>query len=497
MPRISTARGKYRPKEEGAVNDSDVGEGKRPLSEEADRERDFRAILEGAHEAFVAMDPGGFIIDWNTEAETTFGWSREEALGRVLADTIIPVRHREAHLQGLERYLATGNGQVINQRIEIEALHREGFEFPVELTISVRTVEDGGYYFNALLHDISDRRRSALYVDAQHAVTRILAGASTEDEVILGLLPELGERMGWEYGALWRWDAEAERLVCAKIWTADGQHVLRFASASRQVTLGVGEGLPGRVWESRKPALVADVTVDSNFPRAEAAAEAGLHAAICLPLLSREDRLGVVEFLSSGIGQTDDRLADVLTSIGTQVGQHLTILRERTELMARMAEMALTDELTGLPNRRSWDDELERELARAKRHQERLSVAMVDLDHFKDFNDEHGHQAGDRLLQQAAAAWRPAVRASDFVARYGGEEFAVLLPSCPPASATDVVDRIRAATPMEETCSAGIAAWDGEESAEALISRADVALYEAKRSGRDRTVLAEDIEQTD
>jgi diguanylate cyclase (GGDEF)-like protein/PAS domain S-box-containing protein len=476
------------------VNDSDVGEGRRPLSGEVVGERDFRAILESAHEAFVAMDPGGFIIDWNAEAESTFGWSREEAIGRVLADTIIPVRHREAHLEGLERYLATGKGKVIDQRIEIEALHREGFEFPVELTISVRTTEDGRYYFNALLHDISDRRRSALYVDAQHAVTRILAGASTEDEVILGLLPELGERMGWEYGALWRWDDEAERLVCAKTWTADGQHLLRFASASRQVKLAAGEGLPGRVWESRKPALVADVAVDENFPRGEAAAEADLHAAICLPLLNRGERLGVVEFLASGIGQSDERLIDVLTSIGTQVGQHLTIIRERAELMARMEQLALTDELTGLPNRRAWDDELARELARAKRHQERLSVAMIDLDHFKEFNDEHGHQAGDHLLREAASAWRPAVRASDFVARYGGEEFAVLLPGCPPASATEVVDRIRAATPMGETCSAGIAAWDGEESAASLVSRADAALYEAKRAGRDRTVLAENIE---
>jgi diguanylate cyclase (GGDEF)-like protein len=248
------------------------------------------------------------------------------------------------------------------------------------------------------------------------------------------------------------------------------------------------------VWESRKPALVADVAVDENFPRGEAAAEADLHAAICLPLLNRGERLGVVEFLASGIGQSDERLIDVLTSIGTQVGQHLTIIRERAELMARMEQLALTDELTGLPNRRAWDDELARELARAKRHQERLSVAMIDLDHFKEFNDEHGHQAGDHLLREAASAWRPAVRASDFVARYGGVEFAVLLPGCPPASATEVVDRIRAATPMGETCSAGIAAWDGEESAASLVSRADAALYEAKRAGRDRTVLAENIE---
>jgi diguanylate cyclase (GGDEF)-like protein/PAS domain S-box-containing protein len=477
------------------VNESDVGDKRPPLSAD-ERDRDFRAILEGAHEAYVAMDAGGFIIDWNAEAEATFGWTRKEAVGRVLADTIIPRRHREAHLEGLERFLETGEGRVLDQRIEIEALHREGFEFPVELTISVRNTDDG-YYFNALLHDISDRRRAALYVDAQHAVTRILASAATEDEVILGLLPELGERMGWEYGGLWRMDPDAEELTCVKTWTADGKHLLHFAGASRETPLAPGEGLPGRVWGSGQPAMVADVTADANFPRREAAAEADLHAAICFPLLSRGTCLGVVEFLSSGIGASDQRLIDVLASIGTQVGQHLTIVRERTDLLAHMHEMALTDELTGLPNRRAWDDELQRELARAKRHNERLSVAMVDLDHFKEFNDQHGHQAGDQLLEQAAAAWRPAIRSSDFIARYGGEEFAVLLPGCPPSSATAVVERIRAATPMGETCSAGIAAWDGEEAAESMVSRADVALYEAKRSGRDRIVLAEDEDQAD
>ncbi len=471
------------------MNESEI-RGSDPRLTEAESARDFRAILESAHEAYVAMDAGGFIIDWNTEAESTFGWSREEAMGRVLADTIIPPRHREAHLKGLERYLTTGEGPVLGKRIEIDALHREGFEFPVELTISVRET-DYGYYFNALAHDISDRRRAALYVDAQHAVTRILAGASTEDEVILGLLPELGERMGWEYGAFWRMDPETQRLVCAKTWTEDEEHLLRFASASRDITLAPGEGLPGRVWESREPALLTDVAKDDNFPRAKAAAEAELHAAICFPLIKADACLGVIEFLSTAIGQDDEKLIDSIGSIGNLVGHHMMVVRERTELLARMEEMALTDELTGLPNRRAWDDELQRELARARRHSERLSVAMIDLDRFKEFNDSRGHQAGDQLLAEVGAAWRDAIRGSDFIARYGGEEFAVLLPGCPPASAPEVVERLRDVTPMDQTCSAGIAAWDGEETAKKLIARADAALYEAKRSGRDRIVVAE------
>jgi diguanylate cyclase (GGDEF)-like protein/PAS domain S-box-containing protein len=457
----------------------------------ADRERDIRAILHGAHEAYVAMDPGGFILDWNTEAEAIFGWSREEAVGRVLADTIIPEPHRDAHLRGLERFRETGEGRVIGERIEIEALHRDGFEFPVELTISVR--RDGeGYFFNAFLHDISDRRRAAQFVAAQHAVTRVLAGAESEADVIGGILRELGTRMGWDFGSFWRLDPEAaNRLVCAKVWTAGGRRLQRFATVSQEITLELGEGLPGRVWASNRPAFIVDVVKDTNFPRAPAAADAGLHAAICFPLVAGDLRAGVIEFLGSAIGQPDERLLDALASIGAQVGQHLAVVRERAGLLAQLAETARTDELTGLPNRRAWDDELSRELARSRRSGELFSVAMLDLDRFKEFNDTHGHQAGDQLLRYAGTTWRAAVRITDFIARYGGEEFALLLPGCLPASASEVVERVRAVTPMGQTCSAGIAVWDHEESAADLVARADAALYEAKRSGRDRVVLAE------
>lgn len=118
-----------------------------------------RLIVDSAQEAFVGMDAAGLIIDWNTEAETTFGWSRNEAVGRVLADTIIPPQHREAHRDGLARFLATGEGPVLNRRIEITALHRDGREFPVELTITPLRMGNS-HVFHAFLHDIAVRKRA-------------------------------------------------------------------------------------------------------------------------------------------------------------------------------------------------------------------------------------------------------------------------------------------------------------------------------------------------
>jgi diguanylate cyclase (GGDEF)-like protein len=114
---------------------------------------------------------------------------------------------------------------------------------------------------------------------------------------------------------------------------------------------------------------------------------------------------------------------------------------------------------------------------------------MLDLDHFKRYNDRQGHQAGDRLLKRVAGAWTAELRATDILVRYGGEEFALALPGCGLEDATTTVERLRAVIPSGQTCSAGIAAWDGEELATELLDRADRALYEAKRSGRDRTVL--------
>jgi diguanylate cyclase (GGDEF)-like protein len=163
---------------------------------------------------------------------------------------------------------------------------------------------------------------------------------------------------------------------------------------------------------------------------------------------------------------------------------------ERADLADELARQAETDPLTGVANRRGLARALERDLAAARRTKRHLAVAMLDLDHFKAFNDTHGHPTGDLLLRNGVRAWREQLRAGDLLARYGGEEFVVVLPEVGDAvAAVRAIERVRVATPGV-TASAGIALWDGREPAAHLIRRADGALYEAKRSGRDRTVLA-------
>jgi diguanylate cyclase (GGDEF)-like protein len=149
---------------------------------------------------------------------------------------------------------------------------------------------------------------------------------------------------------------------------------------------------------------------------------------------------------------------------------------EREDLLCRLEALATTDPLTGAGNRRAWDAWLDEALATSARTGDPMCVAMLDVDHFKAFNDR---LASDR--------WTGELRGGDRLARYGGEEFLVLLARCDADDAVHVVDRMRTLTPDGQTCSAGVALWDGREGADALLARVDAALYVAKSRGRDCT----------
>ncbi len=173
---------------------------------------------------------------------------------------------------------------------------------------------------------------------------------------------------------------------------------------------------------------------------------------------------------------------------------------------ATLERMAMTDALTGLPNRRYLFERLDLEMGRAVRYERPLALIIVDIDHFKRVNDIHGHRFGDFVLTEAARVLRNNLRESDVVARYGGEEFAVLLPETNVEQAEAVAEKLRGAFAERElrerdaavalTISAGVAATSvlAVEDGETLVARADAALYEAKRQGRDRVVRAAEAE---
>jgi diguanylate cyclase (GGDEF)-like protein len=173
-------------------------------------------------------------------------------------------------------------------------------------------------------------------------------------------------------------------------------------------------------------------------------------------------------------------------------------LRERQAILERLGT---TDSLTGLANRAAFFQRLEEEVARAQRYALPLTLLMVDADHFKTINDAAGHQEGDRVLRELGQGILAALRTGDIAARYGGEELAILLPHTKTADAEIVANRLltlargieiaRRSIPSSLTVSIGMAQLRADEIGDQLVSRADAALYQSKRGGRDRSTIAE------
>ncbi|HYN04519.1 MAG TPA: histidine kinase dimerization/phospho-acceptor domain-containing protein, partial [Vicinamibacteria bacterium] len=167
---------------------------------------------------------------------------------------------------------------------------------------------------------------------AQYAVARALAESSSLAEAAPRVLRAICEALGWDHGGLWRIAGAAGVLRCVETWQTPGLALTAFEEASRNATFAPGVGLPGRVWESRRPAFIPDVSADDNFPRAKVASQEGLRGALGTPILLGEQVLGVLEFFSREIARPDEELLEMLATVGSQIGQFAERKRARAEL---------------------------------------------------------------------------------------------------------------------------------------------------------------------
>lgn len=438
-----------------------------------------RLIIETALDAVIVVDAQGKVTEWNAQAQTMFGWSRDEAMGALLSSMIIPASLRQAHEDGLKRFLAVGEGPLLNRRVELTAYHREGHEFPVEVSISpakvgetytfsafVRDVteqkraetqlkeseeryrsvvtaldegvvlidhhgvvqacntsaerileaqpgsllqwrvddlswqiirEDGSLFppeqlpilvtrrtgqpcaavimgmrrgtggvrwlsihtqplmdreahgphaVVASFTDITDQKRSEQRLRVQHAITRVLAEATTLNEAAAVILETLCEPLGWNLGILWIVDRPANVLRCVDSWAQPQTEVEAFGAASRQQTFARGIGLPGRVWSTGTSAWIVDILNDSNFPRFPTAERVGLHGAAAFPILLSGEVEGVLEFFSREVRQPDDHILDLMAAIGSQVG-HLIERKQLEEQLRQSQKMEAIGRLAG------------------------------------------------------------------------------------------------------------------------------------------------------
>ncbi len=244
---------------------------------------------------------------------------------------------------------------------------------------------------------------------------------------------------------------------------------------------------PGRAFTSKETYFVADARTHPALaaPLVEAT---GARSALFEPVLRDGHVAGVLIVVwQAPLEALPDAPAGVLRLLAAQAA----VAIEHASLRTRMGALALSDSLTGLGTRRAWEDELPRELARARRSDTPVAVAVIDIDHMSAFNMLRGEREGDRLIKETASRWRGELREVDYIARLDGTEFGLLLPGCGLGEAVEVLDRVRGSTPRGQTASAGVARWDGEEPAELLLARCTDALAAAKEAGRNLTIAAD------
>ncbi|HZZ35914.1 MAG TPA: PAS domain S-box protein, partial [Caulobacteraceae bacterium] len=286
--------------------------------------------MDAALDGVVVLRSDGVVGDWNRQAESIFGWSHDEAVGRPLADLVIPSALRDAHHRGLAHFLATGEGPLLRRRVEVSALRKSGEEFPIELSISPVTIA-GDTLFLGFVRDITDRRRAeeALRRSAREAEllnrATALAGESVSFDEVLGFcLAAVCELTGWPAGhAYLPARSGPPRLEPTMIWHGDPAAFSALKAATESSVFRPGEGLPGRVWSSGQPSLAPDIVSGADFPRARMVHDIGVGAAFGFPIKSGGEVVAVLEFFCHEPVEPEPRMLLIVRAIAEQVGRVL------------------------------------------------------------------------------------------------------------------------------------------------------------------------------
>ena len=438
----------------------DITDRKQMQQELLDNEERFRAMSENSGDAMIMMDQEGRVTFWNASAERIFGYRRDEVLGQDMHHFIAPSRHEEGFRRAHGSFLRTGSGPLIGKTMEIEALHRKGHEFPVELSLGAVKIK-GHWHAIGVARDITERR----------AMKKVLEDNETR-------LREMFENLSSGV-AVYR--------------STDGRDFFftAFNHAAERI-----DGI------FRKDVIGKNVV--EVFP---AIAQFGL-----LEVFRRVWTTGVAEHHPAGLYQ-DGRISSWRENYVYKLSNDEIVAIIDDVTASKLAEekmhrMAHYDALTGLPNRPLFLDRLRLALVSAKRSKAPLAVMFGDLNRFKPVNDALGHDVGDALLKSVARRLKNSVRESDTVARVGGDEFVILLPA--PGGgremrkvADKVLESLRQPFDLSPhtvsiSASIGLALYPehGEDEA-ALIRNADLAMYVAKREGEDGGIaMAEGNAQT-
>jgi diguanylate cyclase (GGDEF)-like protein len=332
--------------------------------------------------------------------------------------------------------------------------------------------------------------RSLKDLSVLYRVNQMVSSTIVPEELYNVLVDVVVETLGFQEFALLVFDEESRRL---RVKVASG---FKDNQKIKELTFGLGEGICGQVAKTRESIYIRDTSKDSSYLhyKGEKMEEGSF---LSLPIISHNRLLGVMNFSRPGTDSFSSMDVQLLNSLASQVG----VAIENARLYAKTKDLSVTDELTHIYNRRHFQTMLQMELKRARRFNRNVSLLMVDVDHFKKYNDTHGHMEGDRVLEEIAKILSENVREVDTVARYGGEEFSIILTHTTSDEATQVAKKLcrlveghpfkyeKNTKHAQVTISVGVANFpENAENLEELINHADMALYEAKGSGRNQVV---------
>lgn len=312
-------------------------------------------------------------------------------------------------------------------------------------------------------------------------MTDMLQSATDHHDANAVLRATAGELIGGFGGALYVFNNSRDRLILSTSWACDAGELLPESITINQCW-AMKRGKP-HINRSGARALCCEHHA-SGF------------AALEIPMVARGENLGLLQVFAEG-SDAEQRLAAILP-LSSALGDAMSLALSNIALREKLRNQALRDPLTGLYNRRYMEDSLDRYVRLAEREGRKVSVIMIDLDHFKRLNDEHGHATGDAVLREAAAAIVGALRETDVACRYGGEEMIVFLPDCDLPDAALKAEQIRAriedlsgAHGAKISASLGVSSVPSTSSNSAdLVKAADTALYRAKHNGRNQVALA-------
>jgi len=456
----------------------------------------YRRLFETAKDGILLLEADTRrITDVNPFLEDMLGYSHTELIGKALWE-IGPVKDIAASQDALRRLQNKEYIRYENLPLETKA----GQHIQVEFVSNVYLV-DGWRVIQCNVRDITARKTAE-------------EGMRTANDELLASVAEL-QRRDEEMKSLIRLNdmlqscttqVEAYQVVahvaielfagqsgCLAFWSGSDQHLETVASWGDETILKSSFSLED-CWALRRGKLheVSDPRTDLLCHHFVHQPQTGY---LCVPLIVQSGTTGLLCLTGAA-----ERVLGSVTrqQLAVEVGETIKLSLSNLKLREKLREEAIHDPLTGLFNRRYLDESLSRELHRAKRRNSPLSVAMLDLDNFKPFNDTFGHDAGDALLRESAQVMRDKLRKSDICCRYGGDEFVLVLPDSSMADTRQRVEQICVVMketqirPDTITVSAGIAAASEKGSTAAeLLQAADTAMYAAKQAGKNRVVVYE------